>query len=147
MDIFEGLKSYERVLLLMGVVLFIALLVFLIYFVVKNKPYKGLLPFFSIPIVMVGFPGIQKITFDNGIVGIEKLTEEVEQNPNDTTAKKDLEAKLKSIKSRPISQSANLRILERAYSAVGNQQKATEFRTRLLPVKPVPKENINPRLP
>ena len=144
MDIFEGLKSHERILLVMGMVLFVALLFLLIYYAVKRVPFKGFLPFFLIPIVMVGFPGIQKITFDNGIVGIEKLTEEVEQDPTNTTAKKELETRLKAIENRPISQSANLKILERAYSAVGNQQKASDFRRRLLPLKPVPRENINP---
>jgi hypothetical protein len=144
MDIFEGLKSHERVLLVMGVVFFITLLGLLVYYAVKRMPFKGLLPFFAIPIVMVGFPGIQKITFDNGVLGIEKLTEKVEQDPTNTAAKKELETRLKAIENRPISRSANLKILERAYSAVGNKQKATEFRRRLMPVKPVPGDNINP---
>jgi len=144
MNISEGLKSYEIVLLVMGVLLFLVLVFLLIYFVINKRTYKGLLPFFIIPLAMVGFPSIQKITFDNGMMGIEKLTKEVEQDPTNAEAKKELEVKLKTIENRPISQPSNLRILEKAYTAAGDSQKVNIYRERLLPVKPIRKDNIKP---
>lgn len=138
MHLVEGLKSYEIVLLILGAMLFLVLVFLLIYFVINKRSYKQLLPFFSIPIIMVGFPGIQKITFDRGILGIETKTKEVEQNPTNAEAGKELEVRLKAIENRPISQPANLRILEKAYTAVGSPQKAIIYRDRLLSIRKEP---------
>lgn len=137
MSIFEGLQSYEVVLLIMGVLLFLVLLGLLIYCVLQKRPYTKLCLLFPVPIVMVGFPGIQKFSFNNGVMEVEKLTREVEKNPQNVEAKRQLEVQLKGIGDRPVSQPDSIRILERAYSAVGNQQRANEFRARLPAVKPI----------
>jgi len=144
MQIFEGLRVYEIVLLVMGVLLFLVLMFSLIYFIINKRTYKGLLPFFIIPIAMVGFPSIQKIKFDKGILEIEMLTKKVEQDSTNAGAKSELEVKLKTIENRPISQPGNLRILEKAYTAVGDSQKVNIYRERFLPVKPIRKYNIKP---
>ncbi len=135
MNIFEGLKSYEIVLLIMGVLLFLTLLFVLIYQILKEKPYKGLLPFFFIPIIMVGFPGIQKIKFDKGVIEIETLTATVEQDPTNVEAKNQLEVQLKAIGNRSVSKPSTLKIMEKAYMAVGDTPKAIIYRDRLLPIR------------
>ena len=134
MNIFEGLKSYEIVLLIMGVLLFLTLLSFLIYLILQKRDYKGLLPFFVIPIVMVGFPGIQKIKFDNGVIEVETLTATVEQDPTNVEAKNQLEVQLKAIGDRSVSKPSTLKIKEKAYMAVGDTPKAIIYRDRLLPI-------------
>jgi hypothetical protein len=135
MNISEGLKSYEIVLLIMGVLLFLTLLFVLICLILQKRAYKGLLLFFVFPIVMVGFPGIQKIKFDNGVIEVETLTATVEQDPTNVEAKNQLEVQLKAIGNRSVSKPSTLKIMEKAYMAVGDTPKAIIYRDRLLPVK------------
>lgn len=135
MNIFEGLKSYEIVLLIMGVLLFLTLLFVLIYLISQKRPYKGLLLFFVFPIIMVGFPGIQKIKFDKGVIEIETLTAKVEQDPTNVEVKNQLEVQLKAIGNRSVSKPSTLKIMEKAYMAVGDTPKAIIYRGRLLPIK------------
>jgi hypothetical protein len=135
MEFFEGLLPYEIVLLIMGGILFAVLLFMLIYFVINKRSYMGILPFFIIAIIMVGFPSIQKIKIDNGIIEIEKLSKTVEQNPADTEAKRKLEIKLKEVGDRQISTSRNLKILEKASIAVGNDQMAVDYRNKLIRIQ------------
>jgi hypothetical protein len=135
MNISEGLKSYEIALLIMGVLLFLTLLFFLIYLILGKRDYKGLLPFFVIPIVMVGFPGIQKIKFDNGVIEVEKLIAAVEKDPTNVEAKNQIEVQLKAIGNRSVSKPSTLKIMEKAYMAVGDTPKANIYRDRLLTVK------------
>ena len=83
---------------------------------------------------MVGFPGIQKIKFDNGVIEVETLTATVEQDPTNVEAKNKLEVQLKVIGDRSISKPSTLKIMEKAYMAVGDTPKAIIYRDRLSPI-------------
>lgn len=115
---------YEFVLLLMGVLLFVTLLVLLVVFAVQRRALKGLIPFFVFPIAMVGFPGYQKISYENGIVTIEKLTQELTENPADSSARVDLEQALAEIDDQTISTPATLLKISKAQAAIGDSVKA-----------------------
>lgn len=132
MHLFEGLLSYEIVLLALGMLLFLVLLFLLIFCVITKRSYVGILPLFLVCIIMLGFPSIQKIKFDNGVLEIEKLTKKVEQNPRNIEAKRELETKLKQIEGKEISTPSTLRILEKAYTVVGDSPKATIYRNKIL---------------
>lgn len=140
MNLFEGLIFYEIVLLCLGVLFFFVLLFVLIYFVVKNRPIKAVIPLFLVSVVMISFPGIQKIRFDNGVIEIEKLTQEVEQNPGDSAAKKELANKLSKIENRPVLNPLTIKKLEKAFTAIGDTRKATILKDKLRIIKPVRRE-------
>jgi hypothetical protein len=42
----------------------------------RGKAFGGLLFFFAIPIAMIGYPSIQKITFQDGVVTIDKTADQ-----------------------------------------------------------------------
>jgi hypothetical protein len=79
------------------------------------------------------------IKFDKGILEIEKLAKKVEHDPKDIQAKKELEVQLRKIEDKQISKPSTLRIVEKAYTAVGDSQKANIYRDRLLSIR---KDNI-----
>lgn len=89
---FAGLNLYESVLLVLGIVLFVALLVALLRNVFKNQPYAALLPAFLLPVAMIGYPSIQSIQYNNGLVEIQKATDQVAAHPNDVQARAALQA-------------------------------------------------------
>jgi hypothetical protein len=120
----DGLHLYEFVLLLMGVLLFVTLLVLLVVFAVQRRALKGLIPFFLFPIAMVGFPGYQKISYENGIVTIEKLTQELTENPADSTARAELEQTLAEIDDKTVSTPSTLLKISKAQAAIGDTVKA-----------------------
>jgi hypothetical protein len=83
MSLFDGLYPYEVVLLILGALFFLLLAVLLVLLVVRGKPYTGMLAFFAIPIVMIGYSSIQEITFQDGAVTIQKTTAQLQAAPTD----------------------------------------------------------------
>jgi hypothetical protein len=63
MTTFAGLFWYEIVLLALGVMLFVVLLNALRSALAAGRSYAGLLPFFMLTIVMVGYPSIKSIQY------------------------------------------------------------------------------------
>lgn len=127
MQLFEGLLFYEIVLLILGTLLFLVLLFALVYSLVKKRDIKILALFFVISIIMIGYPSIQKIKFDNGVVEIEKRTKELAQNPADSTAQKALMKTLSEIERRPISNPATLVKIAEAQAAIGDTAQALNY--------------------
>ena len=131
MKLLEGLLLYEVVLLALGVVLFAALVFVLIYSVRMKRSITPLLFFFMIPVVMIGFPAIQKVKFDKDGLEIEKqITTILDQPVTATTtpaATADLKAKVDQFKLRAVKSPAALLTIARAEAALGEvaQSKAT----------------------
>ena len=129
MKLFEGLLLYEVVLLLLGVVLFIALVGILIYSVMRRRSIAPLLFFFMIPVVMIGFPAIQKVKFDKDGVEIEKEIKTIANQPAATppAATSELKAKVDQYKARAANSPVALLTVARAEIALGEvtQSKTT----------------------
>lgn len=136
MRLFEGLLFYEIVLLVLGVLLFLVLLFALVYSIIKKRDIKVLALFFVISIVMIAYPSIQKIKFNEGVVEIEKRTKALEQNPTDTTAQEELEKKLADIEQRQISNPSTLVKIAEAQAAIGDTAKALKNVDLALKEKP-----------
>jgi hypothetical protein len=100
MDIKEGLQNYEFILLVLGILLFFVLLFLLIFCVVKNRSIKPLLLFFVLSLVMIGFPGIQKIKFEQAGIEFEKAAKEALNNPTPEN-KKIVSAKIHELEKQP----------------------------------------------
>jgi hypothetical protein len=120
MDIIDGLSFYEFTLLILGVILFIVLLIILLMYVKQQRSLKALIPFFVFPIIMVGFSGYQKITYDNGVLSVEKTQEAVAKNPNDTTARKELKIALSNLNDKNISNPQTHILISKGYAVLGD---------------------------
>ena len=127
MQIPDGLYIYEFVLLVLGVILFIALLIMLIIFAAQKRSFKGLLPFFILPIVMIGFPGYQKFSYDNGVITIEKLQRKLAESPNDSQARQELKDALVNIENKNISNPETLVKVSKGYATIGDSVAALTF--------------------
>jgi ribosomal protein S15P/S13E len=117
-NLFEGLYSYEIVLLLLGVVLFLTLLVALLRNVFKDKPYVALIPAFFIPIVMIGYPSIESFKYQDGLFEIQKATNAVQNEPSNPQAQaqlRELQAKVNKIAPRAMADPRAKEILTSAH--------------------------------
>ncbi len=64
-NIIPGLRIYEFVMMVSGVLLFITTLMAFIYNQFKNRSIRWLIPFFILSIIMIGFPAYRSIKFGN----------------------------------------------------------------------------------
>lgn len=130
MNSFDGLYSYEIVLLLAGVLLFSALLVILVATFLRNRPQESkisntsLIALFVLSVVMMGYPGIQKFSYENGKINLEKTIHQVESKPNDPAVKQELQATVDKLDGRT-SDPKRLLTIARAYRILGKDDKAT----------------------
>ena len=135
----DGLYPFEVVLLVLGVVLFIAILIAFLRNVFRDKPYGGLLVFFLIPIAMIGYSSIQSIQIGEGTVTIATKTAELVKSPDDQQLRVSLRTDVAKLSSRPISNAQTVATLAEAQFALGND---TEAQTNLQ--KAI---KANPKLP
>ena len=124
MNLLDGMYPYELVLLTLGAVLFLMLAALLAMLVVRGKTFAGLLVFFAIPIAMIGYPSIQKLTFQDGVLTIENMTEHLQVDPTDATLRSSLERQVASVASRPIADPDALAKIARAQFALGKHSAA-----------------------
>ena len=127
MKLSEGLFLYEVVLLILGVVMFVALVGILIYYVKQRRQIKPLLLFFGLPVVMIGFPAIKKITFNRDGMEIEKKTAEIAAKPPSaipTADKTDLRTAIEDYRARADDSAGALIKVARAEVVLGAEDNA-----------------------
>ncbi len=127
MDLFEGLKIFEIILMVMGVLLFLVQLFILVYYVLHNRPLKYVLPSLIIPIVMIGFPAIQKVQFGNSMLEMRETIAALEENPDDTEARAQLEERLEQLEESENLQPSTLVTLARGHAAKGDTAAALTY--------------------
>jgi hypothetical protein len=99
--------------------LFVLLSAVLVLYVYQRRKPTTLLPFFMIPVVMIGFPAFQKISFANDVVSVEKNVEKLAENPGDANARRQLAETVKQVEQRPVKDPKTNLTLARAYKALG----------------------------
>ena len=96
----EGLYPYERLLAACGLVLFASLIWIIILRVKRRESIKVELLGFVVPIVMIGFPAIKKIQYEDGKPTIDKQVRLLERNPENHEARAELEETLANVEKR-----------------------------------------------
>jgi len=123
---FDGLHSYEIVLMVLGIVMFVMLAAVMFLYVYRERKLTTLLPFFMLPVVMIGLPAFQKISFGNNVVSVEKALATLERNPGDTKARAELAESVNQIAPRPTTDPKVNLTLARAYKALGQRDHALD---------------------
>lgn len=132
----------------LGAVLGLVLIFLLVYLIMKKRSYKQMIAFFLLPVLMIGFPSIKKIKYENGIVEIEKETRKVEANPQDGAAKQALAMKIQALEPRALNDPKALEIMARANLSIGDTIKAREAVKSALRIDPslVPAQKLSRRI-
>lgn len=143
MKLFQGLHPYESVLLVLGTVLFAVLAFALVWYIVKEKKITALLPFFLLPVIMIGYPSIESISYDKGKLTFDKILAEVEKNPSDVSAREDLAGQYRELRNKynTSNDPALLTSFAEAQYLLGNYEQAGEMANKAAALRPV-----NPRV-
>jgi tetratricopeptide (TPR) repeat protein len=134
--VFDGLYSYEKVMLVCGVILFLLLAAAFVYFIVQKRNPASLSLFFIFPIVMIGFPAVQKVSFDKESDKLNQQARYVKENPGDSTARKALTQTVEKMASRPSGNPEVWLRLATANEALGRQKQAEAQLDKALRIQP-----------
>lgn len=126
MSLFNGLYLYEVVMLFLGAFLFIVLVLALVYQMMHKRNFAGLLAFFVLSIVMMGYPSIKSVQFQNDTLTIDKTTHDLQSKPADAQVRSELEKEVAKVSDRPTSDPAALTRLANAQFALGNETAAEQ---------------------
>lgn len=129
--LFDGLLLYEITLIFLGVLLFVILCIGLMVYILKKEPVKNLLFFFLIPIVMIGFPGINQISISNDKIELTKNQQKLIDNPNDSIAREKVEQITEKLENRA-SSPQDLVQISTSNLLLGNSEKAISLADKAL---------------
>jgi hypothetical protein len=141
-DLFKNMPSYETILVIMAIPLFLILIFLLIWCVIKKRTITALLPFFLLPIIMVAYPAIKSVKVGNIVIDntsqVEKLTGIVSNNPGDTVAVAKLKNAVVQLKNtKGVEQSGNaLLAIANAQIAIGRYDSASLYLNKAEKVAP-----------
>ena len=79
--LFEGLASFEKILLVFGSVLILILMIALVIMMIKGRRVRMLIPFFIIGIIMIAFPSIEVIELRSLKIKMRESTEALLNEP------------------------------------------------------------------
>ena len=127
----DNLFSYEIILLLLGVFLFMLLCAGLVYLIIKKQDVKKLLWFFPFPIIMIGYPSIQEIRIENDKLSIKKYTDEVIENPEDSIARSELSKVTEKLEKRAIN-IEDIKVVAEANLVLGNPKKVIQLTEKII---------------
>jgi tetratricopeptide (TPR) repeat protein len=136
MPFFDGLTLSEIVLLVAGCFLFVALLIAFLWNTMHNRPVKGLLLFFALPIVMIGFPTISIIKIGEAGVEIDNQVPALQENPQDEASRAALASNLNELKGRPFKNPETVANIARAEFALGQDEDAKQSVQKALGLDP-----------
>jgi len=126
MKLFDGLYLYEIVMLFLGIVLFVVLVVGLVYQLMHKRSPAGLVVFFVISIVMMGYPSIKSFQVQAEGVTIETTAQALQADPTNPKLRADLEKQVGTIGDRPVSDPATLTRVATGQFMLGNDKAAEQ---------------------
>ena len=136
-ELFEGLKAHEKLLMVFGSILFFVLLFILVFLVIKNRPLKGVLAFFVLPVVMIGFSSFKKIEVLGLVAELENKVEEV--NNKDNPSEQDInemKENLAKLGDRRLGNPESLSSISMANAMVGDTLKAIDYAEQSMAISP-----------
>jgi tetratricopeptide (TPR) repeat protein len=124
MQLLDGLYLYEVVLLALGVVLFLVVLAAFVALLSKGKSYSKLLPFLLVSLLMMGYPSVKSVSYNNGVVTVDTATTELQENPTDATVRQKLQTAVQDTAARPTTDPKILAAIAAGQFALGDHSAA-----------------------
>ncbi|MBX2845378.1 MAG: hypothetical protein KTR13_04110 [Saprospiraceae bacterium] len=116
--------TYQVILFILGSLLFLTLLVLLIIAFSRKQKTTNILLGFAIPIIMIGFPGIEYVKIGKSGGELKTLIQEVEANPT-TENKAELEDAVAKVKEKQLTASGWIAV-NKANVLIGDEDAVIE---------------------
>lgn len=136
-ELTDGLFLHDIVLIVLGSLMFLILLAGLMVKIMRGEEAgKMYLLGFLIPVLMIAYPSIQRMSFSRDLIELDKAAEYVAAHPEDTQARMKLDEQLEEVESRPIRSSDTRATAAKANYVQGNVQEAEEQAEKALEQDP-----------
>jgi tetratricopeptide (TPR) repeat protein len=135
MNVFDGLLGYEKLMLLCGFILFVFALVVIAVLIAQKRDFKLAMVLIIFAIVLMGFPGIQVVKFNQGIVEIDKIRAQPSA-PADPAQKEAAQQVLGRLAQRAEGNPQLQAKISDGYRAIGEVDKAYQLAQSLLKKNP-----------
>lgn len=135
-QLLDGLFLYEITLLILGALLFLVLIVLLTVKVATRQPIKVLIPFFIIPILMIGFPGIEQFNFMNGMAELKTKINRAIEEPDNEELMAEIRESVERYSARPVRVPQNLVVFGEAYEVLDRSDEAKNIANSVLEKQP-----------
>jgi len=132
----DGLKTHFSIMLYSGLATLAVLLFLLVLRAIRREKLGALLPFFAIPVVLMGFPFFETIKINQDGVELKKLARLVEEEPENAEARAEFDQLLLTMDSRPYQRPDNLFELARAHVVAGDTGTALRYVGKTLEADP-----------
>lgn len=138
MKLLDGILLYELILMVLGALIALAGIFILVYGVLKKESNVPLLvTIFLVSIIMVGFPAIKSIQFQEGVLKIEKEVRKLEENPRDTVAQRALLQAMNNVTPQRAEQSPiALSAMAKAQETLGDYEAASKTAEQAAKIDP-----------
>lgn len=135
MNIFDGLLGYERLMLICGFVLFVFALAAITVMIVQRRDFKAATLLIVIAIVLMGFPGIQAVKFNQGMVELDRIRSQPDV-PADPAKKAQDREFLSQLQQRADNNPLLQAQISDGYRAIGDVDTAYNLANSVLKTKP-----------
>ncbi len=132
----QGLYPGEVVLLIAGIVLLGLFIFAFLYQLLHQRSITALLGFFVIPIICIGYPSIESIQYKDGVLTVNKATDQLVDHPENPQARAALEQKIQLLAPRIANSPADAATLAKAQFALGHEADAAQNLEKALQAKP-----------
>jgi tetratricopeptide (TPR) repeat protein len=137
--LFDGLYIYELAFFILGCVLCCAFL----YQVMNNREYKNLLMFFFLPVIMIGYPSVKKIQYDNLVIDLEQNVQSASAKPVDSNNRKEVVEKINALQDRSEKSARGMTVIARTIVFLGDTAKALKLADSAVKLDPQNKIAFN----
>ncbi len=118
-EYFSTIQTYEAVLMILGVVLFLTLIFGFIWLLIKDKLKSTYWFGFLVPIIMIGFANIELITLGKDTFTVKMKTQKVLNNPDSFEFQLELENALNAVPDSSLRSPKQAEILVEANLVLG----------------------------
>lgn len=132
----DGLQIHFTIMLYAGLATLVVMLFLLVLRAVRREKLVPLLPFFAIPIVLMGFPFIETIKINREGFELARFARIVAEHPDSAAARAELTELVAKAEARDFSGPGRLLDIANAELALGNVESAMLYADRVLEIDP-----------
>ncbi|WP_257670959.1 hypothetical protein [Parapedobacter tibetensis] len=127
----DGLLLHEVILLMLGSLLFLVLLFLVLLFAFRRERLRSLLFFFTIPLVMIGWPSITKIQISQAGIALENNLRNYQVDPANKESREALQASMEVLENKGVQNPESLVNIAKAKYLLGKDTEALQTIDRI----------------
>lgn len=133
----DGLTLYESILLYFGILVLMMLIIGIFVLVVKGKKVpRSFIAFFAGAVIMIAFPGIEEITYNNLTLKLKEKNEQILTGSADEKTRNELENVVARLETKMVRKPEHLTEIAKAKTLLGDYNNGLRYASKALDEDP-----------